>query len=77
MGTATRPSDEIELKVKIIEREISKRMLRNVFGFLALAKSKLVCKRKNPRAISKIPTTRNVLKDTSQLESNKFVIRKL
>ena len=77
MGTATRPSDEIELKVKIIEREISKRMLGNVFGFLALAKSKLICKRKNPRATSKAPTSRNVLKDTSQLESRRFEIRKL
>ena len=77
MGTATRPSDEIELKVKIIEREISKRMLRNEFEFLALAKSKLICKRKNPRATSKAPTSRNVLKDTSQVESSKFEIRKL
>ena len=77
MGTATRPSDEIELKVKIIEREISKRILRNVFEFLALAKSKLICKRKNPRATSKAPTSRNVLKDTSQLESRRFEIRKL
>ncbi len=77
MGTATRPSDEIELNVKIIEREISKRMLRNVIGFLALAKSKLICKRKNPRATSKAPTSRNVLKDTSQLESRRFEIRKL
>ena len=77
MGTATRPSDEIELKVKIIEREISKRILWNVFEFLALAKSKLICKRKNPRATSKAPTSRNVLKDTSQLESRRFEIRKL
>ena len=77
MGSATRPSDEIELKVKIIEREISKRMLRNEFEFLALAKSKLICKRKNPRATSKAPTSRNVLKDTSQVESSKFEIRKL
>ena len=77
MGTATRPSDEIELKVKIIEREISKRILRNAFEFLALAKSKLICKRKNPRATSKAPTSRNVLKDTSQVESSKFEIRKL
>ena len=77
MGTATRPSDEIELKVKIIEREISKRKLRNEFEFLALAKSKLICKRENPRATSKAPTSRNVLKDTSQVESSKFEIRKL
>ena len=77
MGSATRPSDEIELKVKIIEREISKRMLRNEFEFLGLAKSKLICKRKNPRATSKAPTSRNVLKDTSQVESSKFEIRKL
>ena len=76
MGSATRPSDEIELKVKIIEREISKRMLRNEFEFLALAKSKLICKRKNPRATSKAPTSRKVLKDTSQVESSKFEIRK-
>ena len=77
MGTATKPSDEIELIVISTDSKIRRRMLRNVFEFLALAKSKLVCKRKNPRAISKIPTTRNVLKDTSQLASNKFVIRKL
>ena len=44
MGTATRPSDAIVLKVKITEIEISKGMFRNVFDFLALAKSKLISK---------------------------------
>ena len=77
MGTATRPSDAIVLKVKITEIEISKGMFRNVFDFLGLAKSKLISKRKKPRATSNAPTSRNVLKGTSQLESSRFEIRKL